>query len=99
MGRSIGSLKGIFFTPLPRPASPADGHPSRAAMAAAPARRGSPPQGRAARRSTAMRSLDLPLRMPGRGGGISNGISKAQRGEIHCRYAHVSYETTRHVVG
>src|SRR4030095_11737014 len=41
-GNIEGSLKGIF-TPLPRLASPADGHPSRAALAAAPARRSSPP--------------------------------------------------------
>ena len=50
-------------TPLCPPALLADGHPSLAAMAATPARRGSPPQRLAARRSAAQRSLDMPLRI------------------------------------
>jgi hypothetical protein len=32
-------------------------------------------------------------------GKISKGILNAQRGEIHLRCAHVTYETTRDVVG
>jgi hypothetical protein len=37
--------------------------------------------------------------LEGRGGKISNGISKAQGGEILRRWTHVADETTRHIGG
>ncbi len=58
----IGQTKGIFPPPA-RPSASAGGRCSRAAMAAAPASSGCLPQQLAARRSAAMRDLDMPLRM------------------------------------
>jgi hypothetical protein len=69
----IGKTKAILVPPLPDrnpgkrpwgiPASPAGGYPSPAALAAAPAPSGSPPQRLAARPGAAMRGLDMQIRM------------------------------------
>lgn len=60
------------FRPAPPAARPRR-RPPLAAMAAAPAPRGSPPQRLAARHSTAMRGLDMRLRI---GEGCVSGVSR-----------------------
>ena len=71
--KGIEHSKGIFSPSLPErnpekhpwgiPASPAGGHTSPVAMAASLAPRGCLPKRLAARRGTAMRGLNMPLRM------------------------------------
>jgi hypothetical protein len=58
----IGRIKALFALP-PRPCAPAGGHPALAVIAASPARCGSLPERRAARRSAAQRGLDQRLGM------------------------------------